>query len=83
MKTLAKNVKKKNVKPKSAKEMEFIAPITRKLAKKTRSCLMCDKPFNSNGPFNRRCPACDRLVSLGRGGSNYDAAVHRTSLNDN
>ena len=31
--------------------------------KKKRSCLMCGKMFNSNGPHNRRCRACDHLTS--------------------
>ncbi len=25
---------------------------------KTRTCLKCDESFQSTGPFNRMCPAC-------------------------
>ena len=30
-----------------------------------RECMMCHKPFLSEGPWNRRCPRCEkRLTSL-------------------
>ncbi|MGR3319800.1 MAG: hypothetical protein ACUZ8O_15140 [Candidatus Anammoxibacter sp.] len=34
------------------------------IEKKERSCLMCDKMFNSKGPYNRRCPLCEKSIIL-------------------
>ena len=28
-----------------------------------RTCLVCGRTFRSEGPWNRRCPACDRAVA--------------------
>jgi hypothetical protein len=28
----------------------------------TRICLNCDKPFDSEGPWNRRCRDCDHRI---------------------
>lgn len=47
--------------------------------KKKRSCLMCGKMFDSNGPFNRRCPKCNRLVELGKGSGVSMPHVYKVS----
>lgn len=47
--------------------------------KKKRSCLMCGKMFVSNGPYNRRCPKCNRAVELGKGGSLSMPHVYKVS----
>jgi len=50
--------------------------------KKRRSCLMCDKMFNSSGPFNRRCPKCNRIAEMGKGGTLSKAHVYKVSTGD-
>lgn len=32
---------------------------------KQRICLMCNREFESNGPWNRRCPSCSNIVQFG------------------
>ena len=34
------------------------------IIKKKRSCLMCNNMFNSKGPYNRRCPLCEKSIIL-------------------
>lgn len=43
-------------KAKNDKEREFLKI---KRDNEKRLCLMCDKPFNSSGPENRRCAQCE------------------------
>ena len=47
--------------------------------KKKRSCLMCGKMFVSNGPYNRRCPKCNRAVELGKGSNLNMPHVYKVS----
>ncbi len=44
------------------KEMNIVFSKLKK-EKKKRSCLMCGKLFNSNGPHNRRCQSCDHQAT--------------------
>ena len=48
-----------------------------KSTKKKRKCLMCDKLFVSEGPYNRRCPSCKRVVSLGGSRNFHDPSVYK------
>ncbi len=52
-----------------------------KNVRKKRSCLMCGEMFISNGPFNRRCSKCSRLVDLGKGSLN-NPTVYRFTTPD-
>lgn len=51
--------------------------LSRKPTAKKRRCLMCDKLFASEGPYNRRCPKCNRTLSLGNGKTINNAYVYK------
>jgi Zn finger protein HypA/HybF involved in hydrogenase expression len=42
-----------------------------------RTCLQCEKPFASEGPWNRRCPRCKETDTLK---NNRPLCPHRTML---
>lgn len=68
MRTLVKRNRKKRDKPDYAsRKTEAADNFLSTRIKKRRSCLMCGKMFHSNGPFNRRCSDCNRLVEVGKG----------------
>jgi len=49
--------------------------------KRQRSCLMCNKVFKSAGSFNRRCPACSRLLEKGKYNNSKVSEVYKISNN--
>ena len=72
-------VKTKEIDPKShgAENRAVASQMHRKPTKKKRKCLMCDKLFSSEGPYNRRCPSCKRIVSLGGSRNFHDPSVYK------
>lgn len=54
---------------------------TKNTAKK-RTCLMCGKMFKSNGPFNRRCAKCSRLIEVRNKDSFYVQDEYKVSCRD-
>lgn len=77
MKSLTRNIKKKSNKFCSGKYSKEEVFAIENHAKKKRTCLMCGKMFRSNGPFNRRCPKCQRSVSSGRLGCFNVPSIYR------
>jgi len=77
MKSLVGNGKKAKKSEEDYEDYETSEYLPVKSAKKKRSCLLCGTFFNSTGPFNRRCPRCSRLVSLGKGGDFSDTLTYR------
>ena len=65
------------------KDRASIKTSTKKTALKKRTCLMCNKLFNSKGPFNRRCPRCNRLISLRGNGNFHDTYVYKFAYDKN
>ena len=49
---------------------------------KKRTCLMCGKMFKSNGPYNRRCGKCSRLIEIRNKDSFYVQDEYKVSCND-
>ena len=41
-------------------------PVLNHLQPAIRWCLVCNKPFQSQGPWNRKCPGCSEHVEYGR-----------------
>ncbi len=48
-----------------------------KFKRRKRTCLMCGRTFNSQGPYNRRCPRCNYLLDHAREGTYYEPTTYR------
>lgn len=82
MKSLTKN-KNLELNNHGIKDRLSIKSSEKKPELKKRTCLMCNKLFNSKGPFNRRCPRCNRLVSLRGNGNFYETYIYKISHDKN
>ncbi|MGR3318987.1 MAG: hypothetical protein ACUZ8O_10980 [Candidatus Anammoxibacter sp.] len=78
MKSLVKTTRK-GKKIRCANDEVTTVSLRAKDGKRKRTCLMCNKLFNSESPYNRRCPGCNRLVSLGRSKDFHGADIYRCS----
>ena len=81
MKSLVKT-KRKGKRTRCANDEVVTVSLRAKNGKRKRTCLMCNKLFNSESPYNRRCPSCNRLVSLGRCKDFQGTDIYRCASNE-
>ncbi|MGR3218699.1 MAG: hypothetical protein ACUZ8H_02630 [Candidatus Anammoxibacter sp.] len=81
MKSLIETKRKKKISLCENDEVPAVS-LRSKNSKRKRTCLMCNKLFNSESPYNRRCPGCSRMVSLGRYKDFQGTDIYRCSSSE-